>query len=73
MKDLKNVSGSLPWLIPGIGFQGGDLKDSINIGSLNNSISLVNISRGILYAGNGSINDIREATQIYTDKIRSFL
>ena len=73
MKDLKKVSGSLPWLIPGVGFQGGNLEESINIGSLNNSLPLINVSRGIIYAGDGSVEEIRKAAKTYTSEIRNIL
>ena len=63
----------MPWLIPGVGFQGGSLKDSITIGSKNNSISLINSSRSIIYAGDGSIKDIKLATENLTHEIRKIL
>jgi len=73
MKEIKENSGSLPWLMPGVGFQGGSLEDSINISSLNNSCGIINVSRGIIYAGNGSIKDIRVAAESYTKQIRKLL
>ena len=73
MEFIKNYSADLPWLIPGVGFQGGSLEDSIIIGSKNNSTPIINISRGIIYAGNGTIDDIRIATEDYTKKIRNIL
>jgi len=73
MDFIKNYSSNLPWLIPGVGFQGGSLKDSIIIGSKNSSTPIINISRGIVYAGNGTIDDIRIATEDYTKKIRNIL
>ena len=73
MKFIKKYSSNLPWLIPGVGFQGGSLEDSISIGSKNNSTPIINISRGIIYAGNGTIDDIRSATENYTQKIRDIL
>jgi len=72
LKEVKEVSSQLPWLMPGIGFQGGDLKESIQIGE-QSFLSLVNVSRGILYSGKGSINDIRKATENYTEQIRDIL
>ena len=33
MKEVKENSGNLPWLMPGVGFQGGSLEDSIKITS----------------------------------------
>ena len=73
MEFIKNYSSDLPWLIPGVGFQGGSLEDSIIIGSKNSSTPIINISRGIIYAGNGTIGDIRIATEDYTEKIRNIL
>jgi len=73
MDFIKKYSSNLPWLIPGVGFQGGSLEDSILIGSKNDSTSVINISRGIIYAGNGTIDDIRIATEDYTKKIRNIL
>ena len=73
MKIIKEYSFNLPWLIPGVGFQGGSLENSILIGSKNKSTPIINVSRGIIYAGNGSINDIIIATEEYTKKIRSIL
>ena len=73
MKKVKEFSGNLPWLMPGVGFQGGSLEDSIKISSLNNSCGIINVSRGIIYAGDGSINDIRIAAVNYTKQIRELL
>ena len=71
MNNIKSISKDLPWLMPGVGFQGGSLKDSIEVE--NNGLSVINVSRGILNYGNKTINDIRKATEMYTNEIRSFL
>ena len=73
MESIRKYSKGLPWLIPGVGFQGGSLEDSIKIGSRYNSLPIVNVSRGIIYAGNGSLADIRLASKEYTKKIRDIL
>ena len=73
MNSIKVVSGDMPWLIPGVGFQGGSLKDSIAIGSKNSSIALINSSRSIIYAGDGSIKDIKLAAENFTNEIRKNL
>ena len=73
MESIREYSKGLPWLIPGVGFQGGSLEDSINIGSKYDSLPIINVSRGIIYAGNGSLDDIRLATEEYTEKIRNIL
>ena len=72
LTDVNKISKSLPWLMPGIGFQGGNLKESISIGE-KNFLPLVNVSRGILRSGDGSITSIRKATENYTQKIREIL
>lgn len=41
------------FLVPGVGAQGGSLKDVADYGWNNNCGLLVNSSRGIIYAGNG--------------------
>ena len=60
----------MPWLIPGIGAQGGDLEKSVSI-SNQNGIGIINVSRGILYAGNGSMEDVIQSAKKYTEKIRN--
>ena len=70
--DVDKVSRNLPWLMPGIGFQGGNLKKSILTGE-KNYLSLINISRGILLFKNGTIDNIREAVENYTSEIREIL
>ena len=72
MDKLRDISPKLPWLIPGIGAQGGDLEASISIGN-RNAIGIVNVSRGILYAGDGSLDTIVNSAQNYTDQIRKYL
>ena len=73
MLNLKEISKNLPWLIPGVGHQGGSLDESIKISSKNDSIGIINVSRGILNYNNGTIKDIFEATKLYTEKIRGLL
>ena len=73
MLKLKEFSKNLPWLMPGVGFQGGNLEDSIKIGSKNDTTPIINVSRGILTYKNGTIDDIAEAASDYTKQIRKFL
>ena len=57
-EELKNNVSSfnkLPVLLPGVGSQGGDIEQVAKIFSKNkNQNFLVNVSRGIIYSGNGS-------------------
>ena len=73
MEELRKYSKKIPWLIPGVGFQGGSLEDSVRIGSLYNSLPIINVSRGIISYGNGTIDDISLACKNYTKKIRNIL
>lgn len=52
---VRKLTGPMPILVPGIGAQGGDLKAVLQAGLTGNGCGLlINSSRGILYAGNGS-------------------
>ncbi len=60
MASVRDDCGDIPWLIPGIGAQGGDLEASLRYGVGAKGIpSLVNASRSILYASSGE--DFAEA------------
>ena len=72
MEDVRERSKGMPWLIPGIGAQGGNLETALNI-SHQNGMGIINISRGILYAGNGSMENVIQSTINYTEKIRSII
>ena len=72
MEIISENSSGLIWLIPGIGAQGGDLESSIKI-SNKNGLGIINVSRGILYSGDGSIDSIYNATKKYTNEIRKFI
>ena len=49
-----------------------NLEDSIYIEG-ENGLSIINVSRGIIFAGDGSINDIRKSSLNYTKLIRELL
>lgn len=69
MATLREDSGDLPWLIPGIGTQGGDLAASLNYGLTGRAIpSLINASRSILYASSGE--DFAEAAGVETKRMK---
>ena len=72
MKKIRKLSTGLSWLVPGIGTQGGDIKQAVAI-SNQNGVGIINISRGILYAGNGSMDDIIKSAHQYTEKIREIV
>jgi len=54
MADLRTAHPELPFLVPGIGAQGGDLEATLAAGlDAGGAGLLINSSRGIIYAGSG--------------------
>ncbi|MBN1895776.1 orotidine-5'-phosphate decarboxylase [bacterium] len=54
LQAIRETAGELPFLIPGIGAQGGDLGASVLAGTdQQGSMAVINSSRGILYASSG--------------------
>jgi orotidine-5'-phosphate decarboxylase len=52
---LRAIAPGLPFLIPGIGAQGGGLEAVARHGATANGVGpLVNVSRGVMYASRGS-------------------
>lgn len=50
LKQIREITPELPFLIPGIGAQGGDLEASVRFGTdRNREMALFNSSRGIIY------------------------
>ena len=69
MKRIKEVASSLTWLVPGIGAQGGDLKESVTISNSKSGSGIINVSRGIIYCGKQSLDEIRGAAVDYNKRI----
>ncbi len=72
MNKIRGLS-NLPWLIPGIGAQGGNLEKSVRISNSNTSVGMINVSRGIIFAGDCKINSIAKAAKEYNNQINSFI
>jgi len=72
MKKIR-MHSDLPWLIPGIGAQGGNLEESVTISNVKESIGLINVSRGILFAGDCNIKIVRQSALEYNKKINQFI
>ena len=66
---VRNQAPGLPFLIPGIGAQGGDLVRSMQDGNTNGD-ALINVSRSISFAGDLSEKAIRDAAQNYVSQMR---
>lgn len=54
LKDIRKMAEDYFFLIPGVGAQGGDLKEVMENGSNDQIGMLINSSRNIIYAGDGS-------------------
>jgi orotidine-5'-phosphate decarboxylase len=51
---VRELTGDMPLLVPGIGAQGGDIEATLKAGRTANGTGLmINSSRAILYAGKG--------------------
>ena len=54
LAEIRAIAPETPFLVPGIGAQGGDVKAAVNAGKTKNGTGMiVNSSRGIIYAGAG--------------------
>lgn len=54
MRKLREIAGDMPFLVPGVGAQGGDVEALVKAGQTANGTGLmVNSARGIIYAGSG--------------------
>jgi len=62
LADVRRIAGDLPILLPGVGFQGGDLAASVRAGSTGPGTGLLaSSSRQILYASQA--DDFAEAAR----------
>ncbi|WP_418282799.1 orotidine-5'-phosphate decarboxylase [Halorubrum sp. DTA98] len=64
---VREVVPELPFLVPGVGAQGGDAEAAVEYGladypGVRTDVGLVNSSRGIIFAGEGSSAPDEEAT-----------
>ena len=53
LNEIRSVVGDMPFLVPGIGAQGGDVESAVTNGKTRNGTGMIiNSSRGIIYASN---------------------
>ncbi|MFP4628679.1 MAG: orotidine-5'-phosphate decarboxylase [Halobacteriales archaeon] len=52
LERVRELAPSLPFLVPGVGSQGGDLEAAVEFG-LADGVGLVNASRSVIFAGDG--------------------
>lgn len=53
MEEVRGHAGNLPFLVPGIGSQGGDAEAAVEHGTDSDGVGIVNSTRSIIYAGDG--------------------
>ena len=69
MAKIRAVAPDLPFLVPGIGAQGGDLAATVKAGSYTSGNGLmINSSRAVLYASNGP--DFADAARRETQRLK---
>lgn len=68
MKKIREISGEMTFLVPGIGAQGGDLKATLKVGLNKQGLGLIiNSSRGVIFSNNPKIEaqKLRDAIRKY--------
>ena len=66
---VRKIAPSLPFLIPGVGAQGGELEKSVIAGvDKNGKNTIINVSRSIIFASNG--RDFAEISRKETEKLK---
>jgi orotidine-5'-phosphate decarboxylase len=75
LAEIRSVVGDLPFLVPGVGAQGGDVAAAVRAGRTKDGYGMVlNSSRGITYAGSGEdfADAARTATRTLRDEINQY-
>ena len=69
LKEIRAIVGEMPFLVPGIGAQGGDIKAAVENGKTPQGTGMIiNSSRGIIFAGSG--HDFAEAAREAAETLR---
>lgn len=72
LRQVRQIVGDMPILIPGIGAQGGDVEKMVKAGSDSRGLGMiVNSSRGIIFASKGA--DFAEAARLETIKLKNLI
>ncbi|MFC7202243.1 orotidine-5'-phosphate decarboxylase [Haloferax namakaokahaiae] len=72
LESLREQVPDLPFLVPGIGAQGGDAEAAVEFG-LADGVGLVNSSRGIIFAGEGRGEQFHKAAGQAAKKLKNRL
>lgn len=69
LETVRNLCPDLPFLIPGVGVQGGSLHDAIKYGTdQSGGLALINSSRGIIYKSSGK--DFADAARKEAERLK---
>jgi orotidine-5'-phosphate decarboxylase len=75
LAEVRAIVGDVPFLVPGVGAQGGDVAAAVRAGKTADGFGMVlNSSRGIIYAGSGEgfADAAREAARQLRDEINRY-
>jgi orotidine-5'-phosphate decarboxylase len=75
LKEIRSIAGDMPFLVPGIGAQGGDVEAAVTNGKTGGGAGMIiNSSRGIIYASGGEdfAEAARKATLALRDEINRY-
>jgi orotidine-5'-phosphate decarboxylase len=75
LKRARSIVPKMPFLIPGIGAQKGDLRSTVRYGCDNEGeLAVINVGRGVIYASNGEdfAEKARAAALRYRDEINEY-
>jgi orotidine-5'-phosphate decarboxylase len=75
LAEIRAIVGGLPFLVPGVGAQGGDVAAAVRAGRTADGLGMVlNSSRGIIYAGGGEgfADSARAAARALRDEINQY-
>jgi len=65
LKEIRELAGDMPLLIPGVGAQGGSLEEAVLYGTDDfRKVAVVNVGRSVLYASSGSDFDQRARQEV---------
>jgi orotidine-5'-phosphate decarboxylase len=70
LASVREAAPALPFLIPGVGAQGGSLAEAVRYGTDGGKIpSLINLSRSVLYASSGP--DYKEKAEAELKRVKA--